>query len=133
MESEPAMQTTEYELRERISLLEEENIQLRKALLPLENPFLKMDLTPQQRAIIYALYRADVASYEHLDRVMAEWSTLERADGDAATSLRLKVTICKLRRRLAAYGVKISTVHAVGYFIDAKSKEILAGLINGEN
>lgn len=129
---ERVMQTIEIELREKIALLEEENIQLRKALMPLDNPFVKLDLTPQQRELLHAIYRADIATYDHLACVIDQWASLARADeaeGDA--HLRLKVAVCKLRQRLKPYSVTVETVYSVGYFMSQSSKARLQEIIKG--
>jgi DNA-binding response OmpR family regulator len=128
------MEAIEMELREKIALLEEENVQLRKALRPLSNPFAMLLITPQQREILHALYRADIASHEYLARVMNEWAQLEgRDDAESDIHLRVKVAICKLRQRLAHYDVKIHTIHSTGYFINADGKARLEEIISGSH
>lgn len=129
---ERQMQTIEHELREKIALLEEENIQLRKALMPLENPFVKLDLTPQQRALLNALYIREVASHEYVERVLSEWAQMDRGDPcDGDMYSRVKVAIFKLRKRMKPHGVEIRTIHSTGYFIDGEGKARLKEIIGG--
>lgn len=115
------------ELRDRVSYLEEELRQAREALVPVDNPFAgKLGLSPQHAVLLYALYRIDVAGWRYLDAVMSEYARCSRGEEDALVSLRTKVAICKMRRRLAPLGVKIETIRQVGYRISQADKRKLS-------
>jgi DNA-binding response OmpR family regulator len=117
-------------LRDRISELEEENRQLRQALCPSDNPFVgKVKLSPQQTAVLYALYRAKIASYGYLDKVMSEASSYDRSTEGGAIQLRLKVTVSKMRQSLKGLDIHIHTSWGLGYYLDPISKKKLGDLI----
>jgi hypothetical protein len=113
-------------LRDRVSYLEEELRQAREALVPVDNPFVgKLGLSPQNTVLLFALYRIDVAGMHYLDAVMSEYARATRGEEDAMVSLRVKVAICKLRRKLTPIGVEIETVREIGYRITAADKKKL--------
>jgi len=120
------------ELRERVDELEEELRQLKEQLAPPDNPFIgKFGLTKQLAAVLFCLYRTEVATSEHLDAVTARYGQLYRGrkTDDWAVTVRTKVAITKLRKRLKPYGVEFNTVWGIGYAMPQESKTKLAKLL----
>lgn len=121
-------------LRDRIGELEEEIVQLKEILLPKHNPFCgKMDLTPQQLAILYALYRVDIAGNDYIDRVATEFSNEIRKTDCASSYIRSKVAVHHLRKRLEPYKIKITTIPCTGYMINRHMKAKLKNIIEGKH
>ena len=114
-------------LRQRVAYLEGEVEYLKDILSPKINPFAgKLGFSPQQALLAHALYRADVLTEENLDDVMEGYCHQERARDEFRISVRVKVTIFKLRKKLNKYGVKIQTVRGVGYAMPHPDKQRLA-------
>jgi DNA-binding response OmpR family regulator len=117
---------TEQKLRDRISELEEEIVQLKNVILPPDNPFIgKINLPPQQLGLLYALYKNEVATFDRLDCVMNQTSSVQRSTEGTLVKLRIKVAISKLRQNLVVHGVNIVNHFGVGYSLDAKSRACL--------
>jgi len=114
-------------LRERVAYLEGEVEYLKDVINPKTNPFAgKLGLSPQQALLAHALYRADVLTEENLDEIMEGHCHQQRATDDFRIATRVKVTIFKLRQKLAPYGIKIQTVRTVGYAMSVRDKQRLA-------
>lgn len=123
--------SSEKKLRERISELEEELVQLKEHLVPSQNPFFgRFGLTPQLAAILWALYCKEMASNEQLDAVTAEYGKEKRSDEGANINLRTKVALCKLRRKLEPHGIQFQTIWGIGYRMNVASKQKLKWIID---
>lgn len=110
--------------RDRIEILEEENRQLRKVIVPVVCFPLGWKLTGSQHKLLSALIR--VPGCLTLDQC---WSALE-TDVDHSESL-LNVQIMKLRRKVAPIGIKIVNRWGIGYELDASSREIVKAALGG--
>lgn len=118
-------------LRERVAYLEGEVEYLKDILSPKINPFAgKLGFSPQQALLAHALYRADVLTEENLDEIMEGHCHQLRAKDDLRIAARVKVTIFKLRQKLAAYDIRIQTVRTVGYAMSVQDKQKLAKVCN---
>jgi len=121
------------ELRDRIAELEEENRQLREALLPSKNPFKGRFGLPLQLAVILSLlYHRNIASYAALEQVMNDNSHWAKDGEFGGFQNRVKVAICKLRNILYEYDIEIKTIRSVGYSLDLANKDKLNKLIGDQ-
>ncbi|UOF79793.1 type III secretion system [Caudoviricetes sp.] len=128
------MTNTEQSLRNRISYLEEEVRQLKEILLPKHNPFYgKLPLTPQQYAILHAIYRVDIATNDYIDRVATEFSNETRKTDCMSSYIRAKVAVHHLRRKLDPYKIKITTLPSIGYMINRHMKAKLKKIIEDKH
>lgn len=117
-------------LKERISELEEELIQLKERMSPVDNPFFgRFGLSAQLAAILWVLYRGDIVSNARLDAVTELHGRETRSDEGAHINLRTKVALCKLRSKLEPYEVAFETVWGVGYRLSPANKQRLKELI----
>lgn len=96
-------------LLNRISVLEEENRQLRNALAPRMN--VNLDLSPQQREIFLAIYSRTEASYEMLEMLLGSLQSDEGRD----TKNHLKVIVHRIRKVLEPHGIRIQTIRGHGF------------------
>jgi len=116
-------------LRERIAILEEELRQLREALVPLDNPFLHL-FARQHAALLLGIYSKRTATYAYLDMIGAETGRLGRGEGEDYAYHRVKIAMHKLRKKLRGYGIEVSTIRGVGYYLDDENRtkvEMLMG------
>ena len=121
------MSRTVTELMERIMELEEELRQLRADTAPMENGF-AMLFSRQQAALLLAILKRPIANYSYLDTVTEEYGKYNRYEGAMHQTLRTKVAIWKLRKRLAPFGITIELRRSVGYYIDAENRAKLLEL-----
>jgi len=108
-------------LKEENEKLKEQIRQLRADLVQ-TNPAFAGVLSRQQIALLLAILRRPVASYEYLDQVTAESGKYNRFDGEEFEQLRTKVAISKLRKKLKPFGISISTWRGHGYFLDEENR-----------
>jgi hypothetical protein len=119
-------------LRERISELEEELLQLRSSLAPVKNPFAKiLGNSPQQSALLLGLYKVDFARYDYLDAITDVTGKYNRMTDGPHVGNRTKVAVFKLRRKLKKYGVDIHMCWGEGYYLDKTNKAKLDKLMKG--
>ena len=112
-----------------INRLQDEIKYLNNLIYPEHNPFLyTMSLTQQEAALLFAMYRTEKCSQEHLDMAMEVVDT-KRSSDEAAVSGRVKVTICNLRKKLAFYDVDIINYRNFGYGLTADHKAKLKNII----
>ena len=116
------------QLRERVEELEEEIRQLRADMVQTDATFMGV-LTRQQIALLNGIYNRKVADYPYIDQVMAGDGNFNRGDGQDLEKLRSKVAIYNLRKRLAPYGIEISTWRGIGYYLDDENKTKLKQLM----
>jgi cob(I)alamin adenosyltransferase len=109
------------QLRERIDLLEEQIRQLREDLVPVNNPFLHT-FSRQHAALLLGIYSKRLATYAYLDAICSKTGHINRGEGDDYARRRVKVAIFKLKKKLRALGVEISTRRGLGYYLDDENK-----------
>jgi hypothetical protein len=119
-------------LRERIAVLEEELRQLRDALAPGDNPFLRV-FSRQHAALLWGLYSRRTATYALLDAIGAETGHLGRGEGEDYAHHRVKVAMHKLRKKLREHGIEISVIRGVGYFLDDENRTKVEKLMEKKN
>ena len=116
------------ELREQVAELKEELRQLREDIVQTDDTFAGI-LTRQQITLLNGIYNRKVADYPYIDQVMAGDGNFNRGDGQDLEKLRSKVAIYNLRKRLAPYGIEISTWRGIGYYLDDENKAKLKQLM----
>ena len=119
------------ELMERIMELEEELRQLRADTAPMENGF-AMLFSRQQSALLVAILKRPIAHYAYLDTVTEEHGKYNRYEGAMHQTLRTKVAIWKLRKKLSPMGIAIGLRRGVGYYIDAENRAKLLKIKGGQ-
>lgn len=114
------------ELRERISFLEEQVLQLKEMLIPTtwQAPRI-LRLTTFESLILEALYHAgNIVSTKRLKDVLYYF----RSDGDVPIGNGLQVFMSRLRRKVKPYGITIDTIHGRGYLLTPESFVILKAM-----
>ena len=119
-------------LRERIGVLEEELRQLREAIAPADNPFLRV-MSRQHASLLMGLYSKGIATYAFLDAIGSETGRLGRGEGEDYAHHRVKVAMHKLRKKLREHGIEFYTVTGIGYYLDDENKAKLKQLIGGKD
>jgi hypothetical protein len=108
-------------LRERIGVLEEELRQLRKAIVPADNPLLYR-MSRQHASLLMGLYSKRIATYAFLDAIGSETGRLSRGEGEDYAHHRVKVAMHKLRKKLREHDIEFYTVTGIGYYLDDENK-----------
>lgn len=118
----------EQTMRERIEELEEECRQLREMLVPPVTFPYDLGLSKIENDILaFILARAPNVALKN--RILyAVW----RDPDDAADLKTINVHICKIRRKLAPFGVAITVAWGEGYFLHSAAAAILRGWLKGE-
>lgn len=104
-------------LRERIAVLE-------RALVGDDLPPLEFGLTPQEGRLFGLLMHRTTVTKDSAMAVLYRDFAKEEAD------LKIvDVFICRMRKKLAPFGIKIATRWGQGYELPSASKEIARGLL----
>ena len=115
-------------LRERIETLEEEIRQFHEDSADIDSIFTGV-LSRQQLALLMAINKRPLAPYSYLDHVTEDHGKYNRYEGAMHQTLRTKVAVWKLRKKLKLYGIEIKTWRGVGYYLDDDNKEKLKQLM----
>ena len=115
-------------LRERIETLEEEIRQFHEDFADIDSIFTGV-LSRQQLALLMAINKRPLAPYSYLDHVTEDHGKYNRYEGAMHQTLRTKVAVWKLRKKLKLYGIEIKTWRGVGYYLDDDNKEKLKQLM----
>jgi hypothetical protein len=115
-------------LRDRIAEIEDELRELKQSVVKIEGVLPKI-LSKQQSALLAAIMKLEIAPYSQLDYVTEDNGKYDRYGGEMHQTLRTKVAVWKLRKKLKPYGIKIRTLRGVGYFMDDKNKAKLKQLM----
>ena len=115
-------------LRERIETLEEEIRQFHEDSADIDFIFTGV-LSRQQLALLMAINKRPLAPYSYLDHVTEDHGKYNRYEGAMHQTLRTKVAVWKLRKKLKPYGIEIKTWRGVGYYLDDANKEKLKQLM----
>ena len=115
-------------LRERIATLEEEILQYREDMAQVDGVLFKI-MSRQQLALLLAINKRPMATYSYLDHVSEDHGKYNRYEGEMHQTLRTKVAVWKLRKKLKPYGIEIKTWRGVGYYLDDENKAKLKQLM----
>ena len=116
------------QLKDRIAELEEEIRQLREDYVHVDSTFAAI-LSKQHAALLMGIYKRDIAPFAYLDRITEEHGKYNRYEGEMHQTLRTKVAVWKMRKRLEPYGIEIKTWKGVGYYLDDENKAKLKQLM----
>jgi len=116
------------QLRERIAELEEEVRQLRADMVPTDATFLDF-LSKNQMKLLLGIYSRPIADYAYLDRLTEQGDRYSRYTDINHESLRNRVSIWKLRKKMREYGIEIKTWRGIGYYLDEENKAKLKRLM----
>ena len=119
-------------LRERIETLEEEIRQFHEDSADIDSIFTGV-LSRQQLALLMAINKRPLAPYSYLDHVTEDHGKYNRYEGAMHQTLRTKVAVWKLRKKLKPYGIEIKTWRGVGYYLDDDNKAKLKQLMGTNN
>ena len=119
-------------LRERIEMLEEEIRQFHEDSADIDSIFTGV-LSRQQLALLMAINKRPLAPYSYLDHVTEDHGKYNRYEGAMHQTLRTKVAVWKLRKKLKPYGIEIKTWRGVGYYLDDDNKAKLKQLMGTNN
>ena len=119
-------------LRERIETLEEEIRQFHEDSADIDFIFTGV-LSRQQLALLMAINKRPLAPYSYLDHVTEDHGKYNRYEGAMHQTLRTKVAVWKLRKKLKPYGIEIKTWRGVGYYLDDDNKAKLKQLMGTNN
>ena len=116
------------DLRERIVELEEEVRQLREDMVATDATFLHL-LSKNQVKLLMGIYSRPVADYAYLDRITEQGDRYNRYTDINHESLRARVSVWKLRKKMRMLGIEIKTWRGVGYYLDDENKAKLKALM----
>ena len=116
-------------LRNRIAELEEEVRQLREDMAQTDATFLHF-LSKNQMKLLMGIYSRKVADYAYLDRITEQGDSYNRYTDIDHESLRNRVSIWKLRKKMREHGIEIKTWRGIGYYLDDENKAKLRDLLN---
>ena len=109
------------QLRERIVELEEEVRQLRAEMVPTDATFLGF-LSKNETTLLMGIYSRPVADYAYLDRITEQGDRYNRYTDINHESLRARVSVWKLRKKMRMLGIEIKTWRGIGYYLDDENK-----------
>ena len=116
------------DLRMRVKILEMEVREIHEEIDRAREVF-KGVLFHQQLALLLAISKRPVVTYEYLDNVTEEHGKYNRYEGEMHQTLRTKVAVWKLRQKLKPYGIEIKTWRGIGYYLDDENKAKLKQLM----
>lgn len=118
---------------ERLKALEAENERLQDRILVLEELLgmgiewpLFLGLTPHEGKVLGALMRREVQSKEGL--LLALYGN---RPGDAPEIKIIDVFICKLRKKLARFGITVDTLWGQGYRLPTAMRDKIKATVDG--
>lgn len=116
------------QLRERIEELEEEVRQLREDTAPTDPTFLGI-LTRNEIKMVMGIYNRPIADYAYLDRITEVGERYNRYTDVNHESLRSRVSVWKLRKKMKMLGIEIKNWRSIGYYMDDENKAKLKALM----
>ena len=116
------------DLRERIVELEEEVRQLRADMVPTDATFLGF-LSKNETTLLMGIYKREIANYAYLDRITENPDKYNRYTDINHESLRARVSVWKLRKKMRMLGIEIKTWRGIGYYLDEENKAKLKQLM----
>lgn len=112
------MSSVEMRLRERVSVLEEEVLTLRAALIVTPFPWRSLRLPPILDSMFAALMKHDRASI-HL---LATICDLHCRSAEGRDDNAVHANVARLRRRLSPHGIEIQNCYGYGWMLPEAAK-----------
>jgi hypothetical protein len=116
-------------LKDEIYSLKEQLRQLREDVAVQPDATLVGILSHQQSSLMMAIYRKRLATYAYLDHITAQTGAYHRRHGPEDERNRTKVAVFKLREKLKLYGIEISVLRGMGYYLNDENKAKLEKLM----
>jgi len=116
------------DLRMRVKTLEMEIAELNEEADRAHEVFTGV-FSQQQLALLLAIIKRPIATYGYLDHVTEDHGKYNRYEGEMHQTLRTKVAVWKMRRKLKPYGIEIKTWRGIGYYLDDENKAKLKALM----
>jgi len=86
-------------------------------------------LTKLELVLLLGIARKDVAQWSYLDNITEQNGKYDRYGGEMHQTLRTKVAVWKLRKKMREYGIEIKTWRGIGYYLDDENKAKLKQLM----
>ena len=108
------------EARGRIEALQERVRELEEMSKPSRTSYDKLPFTGQERKLLALLLKTGEASHENLHTLF--WGE-DPTGGPDNSAAHVKVIVCTLRRKVAAFGAKIGTIYKFGYVMTKEDRK----------
>ena len=89
-------------------------------------------LTKLELVLLLGIARKEVAQWSYLDNITEQNGKYDRYSGEMHQTLRTKVAVWKMRKKLKPYGIEIKTWRGVGYYLDDENKAKLEALMENK-
>ena len=116
------------DLRMRVALLEVELNKVNEEEVQASQVFAGI-LTKLEFILLLGIARKEVAQWSYLDNITEQNGKYDRYSGEMHQTLRTKVAVWKMRRKLKPFGIEIKTWRGIGYYLDDENKAKLRQLM----
>jgi hypothetical protein len=116
------------DLRMKVALLEIELNKVNEEEVQASQVFAGI-LTKLELVLLLGIARKEVAQWSYLDNITEQNGKYDRYSGEMHQTLRTKVAVWKMRRKLKPFGIEIKTWRGIGYYLDDENKEKLKQLM----
>ena len=116
------------DLRMRVAMLEIELNKVNEEEVQASQVFAGI-LTKLELVLLLGISRRGVAQWSYLDNITEQNGKYDRYSGEMHQTLRTKVAVWKMRKKLKPYGIEIKTWRGIGYYLDDENKAKLKQLM----
>ena len=116
------------DLRMKVALLEIELNKVNEEEVQASQVFAGI-LTKLELVLLLGIARKEVAQWSYLDNITEQNGKYDRYSGEMHQTLRTKVAVWKMRRKLKPFGIEIKTWRGIGYYLDDENKAKLKQLM----
>ena len=116
------------DLRMKVALLEIELNKVNEEEVQASRVFASI-LTKLELVLLLGIARREVAQWSYLDNITEQNGKYDRYSGEMHQTLRTKVAVWKMRRKLKPFGIEIKTWRGIGYYLDDENKAKLKQLM----
>jgi DNA-binding response OmpR family regulator len=116
------------DLRMKVALLEIELNKVNEEEVQASRVFASI-LTKLELVLLLGIARREVAQWSYLDNITEQNGKYDRYGGEMHQTLRTKVAVWKMRKKLKPYGIEIKTWRGIGYYLDDDNKAKLKALM----
>jgi DNA-binding response OmpR family regulator len=86
-------------------------------------------LTKLELVLLLGISKREVAQWSYLDNITEQNGKYDRHSGEMHQTLRTKVAVWKMRKKLKPYSIEIKTWRGIGYYLDEADKAKLKQLM----